>query len=298
MANPFRRRMKLKRLSPFMLINLAFLTLLAVIMLLPLIFTLNQAFKPVTELFLFPPNFFVHHPTLSNFRSLLMSESVIPFTRYFTNSVLMSAITVTGVVMVSAMAAFGFSKKKFPGSAAMFSIIIVSLMFSPDQVWITRYVVIANLGIMNTYWIHILPFLAMPVCVFLMKQFIDQVPEALIDAAKIDGAKERTIFLRIVLPMCMPAVSTIGILAFQQIWPETESSLLFTSVESQRLLNFFVGSLTNGSGTTSSSVGSVNGVAGQGIQAASALVVFLPFVIVFLSFQRKVLQTMANSGIK
>lgn len=289
---------KIRKTERFLWFNFMFLTVLGAAMFIPILFTVNQAFKPIEELFLLPPTFFAHHPTWFNFKSLLLSDSLIPFSRYVTNTVLVTAANVFGVIMISAMAAYAFSKRVFPGGRLLFSFIIVSLMFDPGQVLIPRYLVVANTGIMDTYLAHILPFLPMPVCVFLMKQFVDQIPNALMDAAKIDGAKEWVLFTKIVIPMCMPAIATVGILTFQTVWPETESSRLFTQIESQRLLNFYVSSLVNGSGTTSASVGSVNSVAGTGIQAASALIVFVPFVIVFLAFQRKVLQTMANSGIK
>jgi len=260
-------------------------------MLLPVIFVFSQAFKPISELFAYPPRFIVSHPTLFNFQQLFMQSQtvVVPFTRYLYNSILTTSFTVLGIVMICAMAAFAFSKLNFPGSKAINSLIILSLMFAPESVAIPRYLVITHLGIMNTYFAHILPLIAMPVGVFLMKQFVDQVPNELMEAAKMDGAKEFTIFFRIILPMCLPATATIGILAFQSSWAQTETSNLYITIESMKTLPYYVATLTNGSS---------NNVVGQGIAAAAGLIIFVPNIVFFLLAQRKVMATMAHSGIK
>ncbi|WP_202915249.1 carbohydrate ABC transporter permease [Paenibacillus paridis] len=292
--NRFARFVKrLKRSKPDYFLISAFigLTLLAVFMLLPLVFIVNHAFKPINELFMYPPRFLAEHPTLFNFRQLFLNaqKMSIPFSRYFFNSVFTTGVTVAAAVLISAMAAYAFSKHKFPGSSVFFGLIIISLMFAPEAVVIPRFILISELGIMNTYFSHIWPLVAMPVGVFLMRQFIDQIPNALIEAAKIDGAKEWKIFYRIVLPVCMPAVATVAILAFQMSWSQTETSNYYVQVESLKTLPYYVATLTGGL---------ANGVVGQGIAAAASLMIFLPNLIIFLLFQRQVLMTMAHSGIK
>ncbi|WP_309120210.1 carbohydrate ABC transporter permease [Paenibacillus sp.] len=279
------------KIDTFQKIAFMFLVLLAVFMALPIVFIMNHAFKPITELFAYPPTFFVRQPTMENFDQLfLRSHSmVIPFTRYLFNSLLITTLTVISVVFVSAIAAYAFSKHRFPGKNVFFSLTIFALMFAPEAVVIPRYLVIANLGIMNTYFVHILPFIAAPVSVFLMKQFIDQIPKELIEAAKIDGASELRIFSRIVIPVCAPAISTIAILTFQGAWLQTESSVMFTQVESMKTLPYYIMTLTNGL---------ANNVVGQGVAAATTLILFVPNLIIFLVFQRKVIATMAHSGIK
>jgi ABC-type glycerol-3-phosphate transport system permease component len=264
---------------------------MALFMMLPIVFMINHAFKPITELYLYPPRFLVSEPTLFNFQQMFLKSQtmLIPFTRYLFNSVLTTAITVTAVIFVSSLAAYAFSKHRFKGSGIFYSLTIVSLMFAPETVMIPRYLVVSNLGIMNTYFVHILPLVAAPVGVFLMKQFIDQIPRDLIEAAKIDGAKEFMIFLRIVMPICMPAVATVGILAFQGSWAQSETSVLFTQEDAMKTLPFYVMTLTNGL---------ANNVVGQGVAAAAGLLMFLPNIIIFLLFQRKILTTMAHSGIK
>jgi ABC-type glycerol-3-phosphate transport system permease component len=171
----------------------------------------------------------------------------------------------------------------------LFATILLTLMFAPETVGIPRYLVVSNLHIMNTYFGHILPLLASSVGVFLMKQFVDQVPNELLEAAKIDGAREFTVFYKIVIPMIMPAVATVSILTFQTAWGNIETSRLFMQDESMKTFPFFLTTFTTGT---------VNSVARQGVAAAGALILFLPNFIFFLFFQRKVIATMAHSGIK
>lgn len=286
---PFRGRRR--KVDGFQIVTMVWLTVLAVFMLMPIVFIINHAFKPISELFLYPPRFWSSQPTLFNFQQLLLKSQTlaIPFTRYLFNSITTTAVTVAGVIFVSSMAAFAFSKLHFIGRHLFFSFTIIALMFAPETVAIPRYLVIANVGIMDTYLVHILPLLAAPVGVFLMKQFMDQIPNELIEAAKIDGARDWVIFLRIALPVCMPAVATVGILAFQGSWSQTETSVLFTHTESMKTLPYYTMTLTNGL---------ANNVVGQGIAAAAGLIMFIPNLVVFLLFQRRVLSTMAHSGIK
>lgn len=286
-----RRSAKLKRIDAMQVLLLLFLTAGGLIMLLPLVFIINHAFKPYHELFVYPPNFFVHEPTFSNFIELfnVTRGTVVPISRYLFNSVLVTSLAVAGVILISALCAYPLSKHKSPGSAFIMGMILLTLMFAPETVSIPRYLVAVNLGIMNSYWGHLLPMLASPVAVFLMKQFMDQIPNELLEAARLDGAKELYVFLRIVIPLTMPAVATVGILTFQSAWGNVETSTLFMQDETMKTFPFFLSTLTSGL---------ANNVARQGAAAAAALVMFLPNLFIFLLLQRKVIATMAHSGIK
>ena len=156
-------------------------------------------------------------------------------------------------------------------------------------VTIPRFLIVSRLNIIDTYWAHILPTLAMPVGLFLIKQFIDQIPNELVEAAEIDGAGDLTILRKIIYPMVKPAIATIGILSFQQAWNNVETSTYYINDETMRTFSFYIGNLTNVSG---------NVVAGQGMSAAAALIMFLPNLIIFIFMQSKMLNTMAYSGIK
>ncbi|TDG00835.1 carbohydrate ABC transporter permease [Paenibacillus piri] len=287
----WKRRTRLKRVDGFQIVLIALLSVLAVFMLLPIVYIVNHAFKPYHELFVYPPNFIVREPTLQNFTELFVvaSNLTVPLSRYLFNSIVIAVIAVIGVTLVSAMCAYPISKHKFPGHKLVFAVIILTLMFAPEVMQIPRYLAVSHLGIMNTYWGHILPLLAMPVGVFLLKQFIDQLPNELLEAAKIDGAGEFLIFLRVVIPVCMPAVATVAILTFQSSWGNVETSSLFMQDDEMKNFPFFLTTLTNNQ---------ANIVARQGAAAAAALIMFVPNLLIFLFLQGKVIATMAHSGIK
>lgn len=264
---------------------------MSIFMLLPIVYIFNHAFKPYHELFVYPPAFFVQEPSLQNINELISvtSRSTVPMIRYLFNSVFISSMAVIFVTGVSAICAFPISKHKFPGAKIVFSTILLTLMFAPEVVQIPRYLVVSNLGIMNTYFGHLLPMMAMPIGVFLLKQFIDQIPDALLEAARIDGANEFVLFLRIVVPVCMPAIATVAILAFQNSWGNTETSALFMLDDEMKSFAFFLSTLTNNL---------ANNVSMQGAAAVASLIMFIPNLIVFIFLQGKVITTMAHSGIK
>jgi|SRR5690554_6625625 len=265
---------------------------LALFMLLPILYIFSHAFKPVNELFAYPPKLFVLRPTLDNFRDLFKqtSASGIPFSRYLFNSILITTIGVTLTIILLSMSGYALSKIKFRLKKALFEINQVALMFVGTAVTIPSFIVIIKLGIGDTYLAHLLPILALPVGLFLVKQFIDQVPDSLIEAAKLDGASEFQIYRHVILPIIKPALATVGILAFQRFWNDTLTSNLYIDDESKKTLAFFL--------TTVSSNVSNNPIAGRGMQAAASLLMFLPNLIIFIFIQNKVMDTMAHSGIK
>ncbi|WP_248924290.1 carbohydrate ABC transporter permease [Paenibacillus hamazuiensis] len=279
------------RLDGFQKALTLLMLLLAAFMLLPIVYIVGHAFKPYHELFVYPPNFFVREPTLQNFTELFLvaANSTVPMSRYLFNSAIITIAGVAGVTIVSAMCAYPISKLKFPGHKQVFALVLLTLMFAPEVMQIPRYLVVSRLGIMNTYWAHILPLLAMPVGVFLLKQFIDQLPNDLLEAARMDGAGELVVFLRVVIPVCMPAVATVAILTFQNAWGNVETSSLFMQDDDMKNFPFFLTTLTSNQ---------ANLVARQGAAAAAALIMFVPNLVIFLFLQGKVIATMAHSGIK
>lgn len=266
---------------------------LSVVMLLPIVYIVSSAFKPPDELFAFPPRFLVTNPTLDNFTDLFskLSTSGIPVSRYLFNSILITVVTVLASIFVSSSAAYALSKKRFKLKQTLFAINTVALMFVPIAVTIPRFLVIERLNLLNTFWVHILPVLALPVGLFLLKQFIDGIPDEVLEAAQIDGASDWWIYWRIVLPMIKPALATIAILTFQAAWNNAETSTLYVNNESLRTLAFYLSTLT----TTTTGA---NAVAGQGIAAAAALIMFLPNLIMFIILQSQVMSTMSHSGLK
>ncbi|MBM7581580.1 multiple sugar transport system permease protein [Caldicoprobacter guelmensis] len=267
------------------------LTVLSVFMVLPILYIISTAFKPLDELFAYPPRFFVRRPTLDNFRKLstVVMESGIPLSRYLLNSIVSSGLAVILSVFISAFAAYILSKKNFKSKRLLFEINTLALMFVPVAVRIPRYLIIEKLGLLDTFLVLVLPLIAMPVGVFLVKQFTDQVPNSLIEAATIDGANDFYILYRIVMPVIKPALVTVAILAFQISWNTAEPSSLYINDDSMRTFAFYLTAITTATGNT---------VEGRGIAAAASLILFIPNLLIFILMQSKVINTMAYSGIK
>ena len=267
------------------------MTLLAVFTLLPIVYMISTAFKPLEEMFLYPPRFFVRNPTIRNFAELLLAiDSLsVPFVRYLFNSLLVSGVTVAAGVVISSMAAYPLAKyPRMPGAKAFFAIIVSALMFAPEVTQIPRYLIVDRLGMIDSYFALILPALAGSYGLFLMKQFMEQMPIELIEAAKVDGASEWRIFWQIVMPLVRPAWITLIIFSFIGTWNDFFTPLIFTRSEQMKTLPLIMSSIGGGPGT----------VARTGAVAAASMVITLPTLIIFLLLQKYVMKTMAYSGIK
>ena len=262
------------------------LFLLALVMLFPVVFMVSNAFKPINELFIFPPRLFVIQPTMDNFYDLseLLADSLVPFSRYIFNTLFIVVLGSVGHILLSCMAAFPLAKFRFPGSKTLSSIVLMSLMFSSAVTAVPNYVMMSYLGLVNTYWSVILPAFAMSLGLFLMKNFMEQVPTALIDAASIDGASYFGMLWRVVMPAVKPAWITLFIVSFQSLWGATGGNFIYT--ENLKPLPAMLSQLTG------------SGVARTGVVAATSLLMFTVPVVLFVISQSNVLETMATSGIK
>ncbi len=263
---------------------------LVLFMAMPLIFIINHAFKPMEELFAFPPTFFAKDPTLDNFVKLMKFSraSGIPLSRYIANSLIVTVVTMGLSLLLTTMSAFALAKIKFKGRNMLTQINQLAIMFVGTAVLIPRYLVICYTGMIDTLLAHILPLVAMPVALFLVKQFVEQVPDSLLEAAYMDGATDWQVYCRVILPMIKPAMATAAILVFQQVWTNMETSNYFINDDAMKTLTFYMNTLVNAN----------NGVAGQGVAAAASLIMFLPNLLLFIFLQNKVMNTMASSGIK
>ncbi|MBR3645534.1 MAG: carbohydrate ABC transporter permease, partial [Lachnospiraceae bacterium] len=261
---------------------------LAIAMIIPIVYIVCQAFKPLGEMYRFPPTIIVRKPTLSNFKNLfeIGGATGIPMSRYFFNSILVAVATVVINVVITIMAAYVFAKKKFAIKGALWGINQLALMFVPTAVAVPRYMIISSSGLVNTWWAHIFPLVAVPVGLFLVKQFVDGIPDALIEAAVMDGAGDLTIIRKVIVPLTKPALATSIVLTFQQVWNNVETSNNFITEESMRTINFFASSLQVN-----------NAVAAAGIGAAAQVLIFLPNLIIFICMQSQVMNTMSHSGI-
>ncbi len=261
-----------------------------IFMAMPIIFIANHAFKPMEELFAFPPTFFVRNATLDNFTKLIKFSRTagIPLSRYVFNSAAVTVLTVGLSLLFTTCAAFALAKLKFKGRNLMMQINQVAIMFVATAVLIPRYLVICKLGMIDTIWAHVLPLVAMPVALFLVKQFVEQVPDSLIEAAYMDGATDFVVYRKVIIPMIKPAIATAAILVFQQVWTNMETSNYYMNDDSMKTLTFYMNSLVNANNT----------VSGQGIAAAATLIMFIPNLLLFIILQNNVMNTMAHSGIK
>jgi ABC-type glycerol-3-phosphate transport system permease component len=283
-------RVKGRRVDWGGLLLYAFLTGLGILMLMPLVYMASTALKPVNELFLFPPRFFVQNPTLRSFYELLLitGTSTVPFTRFIFNSAVISASVVIAGVLISAMAAYPLAKHSFPFKSAIFNLIVLALMFSPMVLQIPQYLMISRSGLMNTYFAMILPYVAAPVGMFLMTQFLRQIPDSLLEAARIDGASEWKVFRIVVLPMLKPAIATFSLFSFIQTWNDPYPAMVYTTQDNLKTLPLAIQTISGGAGV----------VARVGSLAAASFLMIIPTILVFIITQRMVLQTMAHSGLK
>ncbi|MEJ6951467.1 carbohydrate ABC transporter permease [Natronospora cellulosivora (SeqCode)] len=253
---------------------------------LPLLLVIMNAFKPLDELFYFPPRFFVRNPTLGNFQDLviLMGQSWIPISRYLLNSLIIVTGGLLGNLFFGSMAAYSLSIFKFPGKKFLNEMIMLSLMFAAQVSAIANYVTISALGWVDTYWAIIVPAWAATLGVFIMKKFMDSmVSESLIEAARIDGASEFRIYWNIVMPIVKPAWLTLMILTFQQLWGQTGQRFLYA--EELKTLPYALQQIQAG------------GVARRGVGAAVMLLMMIIPIIVFVINQSKIVQTMGTSGL-
>ncbi len=264
---------------------------IAAVMLLPIFYIFSQALKPLDELMLFPPRFFVQKPSLRNFNMLIMTagETGIPLTVYLFNSVLVAVIAISVNLTLTMITGYALSKKRFKGRQTLFNINQAALMFVPIAVSIPTFLVIVNMGILDTLAAHILPLLAMPVSLFLMKQFIDQLPDEIIEAARVDGASDFYIIRKIVVPLTKPALATVAILTFQATWSNLITSQFYINSELKKTFAFYMSTLTSTLEIT---------VAGQGMAAAAGLIMFVPNLVIFIIMQNHVMDTMSHSGVK
>lgn len=280
----------------------AYLIPVSVLMGLPIVFIISNAFKPLDELLKYPPSFITMRPTLQNFQNLIATSDnkAIPMSRYLFNSVVTTLAVVFFTLLITTMAAYCMSKKRYRLKNVLFGINEAALMFVSAAVAIPRYMIINKLGLVDSIWAHIIPLLAMPVGLYLVKQFIDDIPDEMIEAARLDGAGDFYILRKIILPNITPTLATVAILAFQASWNSVEASNYYVNNEALKSFSFYMSTLTATSGNANAMVGQLagNAIAGLGIQAAATLIMFLPNLVLFVILQSRVMNTMSHSGMK
>ena len=263
-----------------------FLALVALIMAFPIIYAVGSAMKPLDELFKFPPTILPQNPTFDNFSDLFvtMGKSWVTFSRYLFNTVFITAVGTAGHLLVASMAAFVLAKYEFPGGPLFFKLVTIAMMFTGYVTVIPNYLIINALGWVDTYWAIIIPAFASPMGLFLMKQFMEGLPTALIEAAKIDGANEWRVFSEIVMPNVKPAWMTLIIFSVQGLWNNRASTYIYS--EEKKTLVYALQQIQGG------------GIARTGQGAAVLVVVMIVPIAIFIFSESQILETMASSGLK
>jgi len=263
------------------------LALYAAFMSLPLVYAIVQSVKPYNELFIFPPRFFTKNPTMMNFRKLfdLTSTSWVPFSRYVFNTLTNTIVGTVIHIISAAMCAYPLAKNRFPGKKFLFTLVVWSLLFTGGVTEIPVYLVMSYLGIIDTYFAYWLPEIAATMGVFLLKQNVAEIPNAMIEAARIDGAGEWKILWSIVMPSIKPAWLTLAIFSFQRNWNATAGSYIYT--ETLKTLP-----------TALSQITAAGSVARAGEAYAASVLMMIPPIIFFIFAQSSTVKTMAHAGIK
>ncbi len=262
------------------------LLLVGLFMLFPIYLSVVQSLKPSEELFMFPPKLYVMRITDQNYVDLLNTASNmwVPFSRYVFNSVFVAVVVTIAQLIFSSSAAYALAKARFPGQKALNKIIEIALLFTSTVTFIMQYMVMAAMGLIDTYFAITLPFIATPMGLYLMRQFMGQIPDAVIEAAKLDGAGHWRTCWQIVMPNVKPAWLTLMIFAFQGAWQITGYSFIYN--EALKPIPTVMQQI------------SASGIARAGVAAAAVVITMIPPMLVFVFCQSNVLETMASSGLK
>ena len=265
-----------------------FLTIFGLYTALPFMYAISNAFKPLEQLYIFPPPLIVTRPTFEHFIQLgqLVTDFWVPLSRYIFNSVFVSVIATAGHVLFASMAAYPLAKHRFPGREFFSQTVVLALLFTQTVTFIPLYIVMSVLGILNSYAALILPQLMMPLGLYLMQNFMKMLNDSMLEAARIDGAGEFKIYWSVVMPNCKPAWMTLIIFAFQQIW--NNNGNLYIYKEQFKVLPAILSSIA----------ASGSGIARAGVSAAATLITLIPPALIFFLSQNFVVETMSTSGLK
>lgn len=266
---------------------LIFILLVAAFMLFPMVLVIGNSFKPLNELWLFPPRLFPIKPTVNNYLDLfnLVGDSLVPITRYLFNTVFITVVGTVLHIIFSSMCAFSLAKGKFRGREIVFKIIVFSLMFSAAVTAIPSYLIMVKLGWIDSLAAIIVPAIGSPLGLYLMKQFMEtSIPDQIIEAAKVDGASVFTIFRRIVMPNTKPAWMTLMLFSVQTLWNLGASTYIFS--EENKTLVYALSQIAAG------------GISRTGVAAATTVVIMLVPITIFIISQSNIMETMASSGMK
>ncbi len=280
------KRRPVKRSLAGTAVIMFFVLLLGAFLALPFVYAIAQSLKPLNEIFVYPPKFFVRNPSFDNYYMLsqMTKNSLVPFFRYIFNSIFISTLATFLHVIASSMAAFPLAKSKFPYRRVLSKIVVLSLLFTPEVTAIPQFVLMSRIGLLDTYLALLLPPIASSLGLYLMQQFMTDMPDSIIEAGRIDGASMFTILWRIIMPAVKPAWLTLVVLSFQSVWNREGTEYIFN--ESLKMLPTLLKQITT------------SGISQMGAASAAAVILMIPPIFVFLLTQSNIIETMAQSGIK
>lgn len=263
------------------------LVVLGVLMFIPMYFSVMTSLKPLDELWIFPPKFYVINPTFKNYADLfkLMNTSWVPFSRYIFNTVLITVAGTFGNLCLGSLAAYALSKIPFPGRKTIFQMIVLSLMFVSTVTGIANFITFSYLHLIDNLLAIILPACCSTLGLYLMKQFMDSsVSNEALESARLDGANEFKVFWSIAMPMVKPAWLTLIVYSFQGLW-NTGSSVYIQS-EQLKTFNYAIQQILSA------------GIVRAGASTAAMVIMMIVPVTVFVVSQSNIIETMASSGMK
>ena len=264
----------------------AFLFIASLFFAFPMVFAISNSLKKMNELFLFPPTLIVKEPTFKNYTDLfnIMANSLVPMSKYIFNTVFITFCGTALRVLSASMCAYPLSKREFKGRNFIFTLSTYALMFTPTAATVSNYIIMANLGWIDTFWSILVPALGSAFSLYLIKGFIDGFPDSVLEAARIDGAGEFKIFWSILMPSIKPGWLTLIVFSVQEYW--NTGSNIYIYKEELKTLSYALSQVA------------AAGIARQGVSMAISIVMMLVPVIVFIISQSNILETMATSGMK
>lgn len=280
------KRARLNRSHAGNALVMLLVVLFGLVMALPFIYALGNAFKPLNELWMFPPRLWPINPTVENFRSIwaLMQNTDVPMSRYLFNTVFITVVGTVGQVFFASLCAYPLSKHKFPGHTFIFKLIFFSLMFNATVTAVPTYLLLARMKWIDTYLALIVPVMGSSFGLYLMKQFIDQINDSILEAAKIDGAHEFYVYWHVVMPMVKPAWLTLIVFSVQSLWNTGTTTYIYS--EQLKTFSYAISQIVAG------------GIARAGAASAASVIMMVVPIAVYLVTQSNIMETMASSGVK
>lgn len=285
----FRRKTekKINRSTGGNIVLVVFLCVFAIFSILPILLTWMQSFKPLNELFVYPPKLYVRNPTWDNYKELFvsLSNSWVPLSRYIFNTAFVTFAGTLGHILLASMAAYPLAKHPdMPGARIMFGMITVALMFNSVVTDVVNYMTMSKLRWVDSYAALVVPAFGSALGIFIMKQFMEQIPDSLVEAANMDGAGDFKIFWKVIMPNVKPAWLTVGIFSFLSLWGNSSTTYIYS--EKLKSLSYAMNQIVAG------------GIKKAGAASAASVLLMIVPIIFFMTCQDRIVDTMTTSGIK